>query len=158
MHLNMHGKNSWRTEGRNVNMTVTDLEKLRTYKRNLRKLKEAQADVRRAAAIASSGMDGVHVSGGHTVDRMAFAMDKLRKLDSRYLDSILRYEDKYQEMLFKINDLKEPESTIIHYRYLDGMKWNSVAVKTGLTVSSCMRIHKDALKHLGISEEGGNSK
>lgn len=93
--------------------------------------------------------DGMpHASGISDLSDYAARVDELERelLQKRY--KRIRAFQKVQEAIEAMENDREKE--ILTYRYLQGMKWEEIAVKMGYSWQHVHKIHASALKNLKI--------
>lgn len=91
--------------------------------------------------------DGMpHASGISDLSDYAARVDELERelLQKRY--KRIRAFQKVQEAIEAMENDKEKE--LLTYRYLQGMKWEEIAVKMGYSWQHVHKIHASALKNL----------
>lgn len=130
----------------------TENEKKKEYlwgyqktKRQLERLEEELAELRLDKMCPSVIQDGMpHASGSGDLSGYAARVDALERkiLKARY-----KRIQKFKEIRDRIERLEdENEKDVLVYRYIRGMKWEDIAVKTGYSWKQVHRFHSNALE------------
>lgn len=130
-------------------MTKEELKEYDEIKRERnhleRKIKEIEWELYGARSQNLDGMPRTGTGGGDVLER---------KLD-RKSELLEMYQNKKKELdaaLVRIEEaiekLEPRERLLVRLHYLDGMKWEKVAVEMGYSWRQVHRIHADALKKL----------
>lgn len=126
---------------------------LKSYLRDkqaVRRIEEQLAELRLSKLSPGMSMgDGMpHGSDMRDLSDYAAKVDELeRELIRKRFDRIQSFR-KVQAAIEELED--EAEKDLLTYRYLRGMKWEEIAVKTGYSWRKIHYLHGDALEHLEI--------
>ena len=141
-----------------VDRELTENEKkkifLKSYLRNkqaVRRIEEQLAELRLSKLSPGMSMgDGMpHGSDMRDLSDYAAKVDELeRELIQKRYDRICSFR-KVQTAIEELED--ETEKDLLTYRYLNGMKWEEIAVKMGYSWKHVHRIHAAALKNLKMT-------
>ena len=127
---------------------------LKSYLRDkqaVRRIEEQLAELRLSKLYPGMSMgDGMpHGSDMRDLSDYAAKVDELeRELIRKRFDRIQSFR-KVQAAIEEIED--ETEKDLLTYRYLNGMKWEEIAVKMGYSWKHIHRIHAAALKDLKMT-------
>ena len=135
----------------------TENEKKKEYlwgyqktKRQLERLEEELAELRLDKMCHSVIQDGMpHASGGGDLSGYAARVDALERkiLKARY-----KRIQRFKEIRGQIERLEdENEKDVLVYRYIRGMKWEDIAVKTGYSWKQVHRFHSNALENFKMT-------
>lgn len=135
----------------------TENEKKKEYlwgyqktKRQLERLEEELAELRLDKMCPSVIQDGMpHASGGGDLSGYAARVDALERkiLKARY-----KRIQRFKEIRGQIERLEdENEKDVLVYRYIRGMKWEDIAVKTGYSWKQVHRFHSNALENFKMT-------
>lgn len=87
--------------------------------------------------------DRVQVSPSN---RMEELMPRLIEAEERYGKAIFKYHTMVQTRTEQIYNLgNEKLSSVLAYRYIDGLKWEQIAVKMGYSYRNVIKLHGKAL-------------
>lgn len=120
-------------------------------KRAVRRIEEQLAELRLSKLSPGMSMgDGMpHGSDMRDLSDYAAKVDELeRELIQKRYDRICSFR-KVQTAIEELED--ETEKDLLTYRYLNGMKWEEIAVKMGYSWKHIHRIHAVALKDLKMT-------
>lgn len=89
--------------------------------------------------------------GGHSpdMDKLGNVLWKIQEKEIRYLaklDIILNEEKEIEGVIDSLKDSRE--RTIMRYRYISGLEWEEVCVKSHYSWQHTHRLHAEALKKL----------
>ena len=89
--------------------------------------------------------------GGHSpdMDKLGNVLWKIQEKEIRYLaklDIILNEEKDIEQVIDSLKDSRE--RTIMRYRYISGLEWEEVCVKSHYSWKHTHRLHSDALKKI----------
>lgn len=135
-------------------MTENDEKKefLWGYRKAIRKQKQIEDEIRQlrldriSPSLVQDGMP--HGSGGGDLSRYAVQLDNLMEELRKQGEECIR---KRKEIIAKIEEIgNETEILLLRYRYINGMKWEDIAVKMEYSWQHVHKIHGKALKHLKI--------
>lgn len=119
-------------------------------KRQMERLEEELAELRLDKMCPSVIQDGMpHASGGGDLSGYAARVDTLERkiLKARY-----KKIQKFKEIRDQIERLEdENEKDVLVYRYIRGMKWKDIAVKTGYSWKQVHRFHSNALENFKMT-------
>ena len=127
---------------------------LKSYLRDkqaVRRIEEQLAELRLSKLSPGMSMgDGMpHGSDMRDLSDYAAKVDELeRELIQKRYDRICSFR-KVQTAIEELED--ETEKDLLTYRYLNGMKWEEIAVKMGYSWKHIHRIHAVALKDLNMT-------
>ena len=127
---------------------------LKSYLRDkqaVRRIEEQLAELRLSKLSPGMSMgDGMpHGSDMRDLSDYAAKVDELeRELIQKRYDRICSFR-KVQTAIEELED--ETEKDLLTYRYLNGMKWEEIAVKMGYSWKHIHRIHAVALKDLKMT-------
>lgn len=127
---------------------------LKSYLRDkqaVRRIEEQLAELRLSKLYPGMSMgDGMpHGSDMRDLSDYAAKVDELeRELIQKRYDRICSFR-KVQTAIEELED--ETEKDLLTYRYLNGMKWEEIAVKMGYSWKHIHRIHAVALKDLKMT-------
>lgn len=135
----------------------TENEKKKEYlwgyqktKRQLERLEEELVELRLDKMCPSVIQDGMpHASGGGDLSGYAARVDALERkiLKARY-----KRIQRFKEIRGQIERLEdENEKDVLVYRYIRGMKWEDIAVKTGYSWKQVHRFHSNALENFKMT-------
>lgn len=124
------------------------LSQYRTCVQHIRTLKEQEATLRRAISSAKSQQLSDMPRGGVPVD-MAEAVCNLQLL----LDDVLKETRTSLQLMAEIEktirSVADPiEQRVLHLRYMDLIRWESIANKLGYSTRRVLQIHGRALSNL----------
>ena len=130
-------------------MTKEELRKYRKIADEVRWLGERLEEMRQTMIVPSIPKLTGMPNGNEYHDKIAEAVQ-------RYIDASQMYAEKLDELTAElyyieacINSLEDPaERTLLHRRYIDGMKWENICVAMGYEWAQTHRIHAEALKHI----------
>lgn len=125
---------------------IETLTSLDTLRRELHFQREKIACLEEAARYLSPVGDGVGGSPGPS--------DRVGKLAGQIVDEkaeLERMEEEFAQAVTEavevLSGLSDPlEREVLTKRYIAGMKWETVAEKSGCDVSTCYRVRKKFLK------------
>lgn len=141
-------------------MEKTENEKkkdfLQSYRRAKRKVERLERQLRelRLNKLSPSAINGDGMPHGADIKDLS---DYAAKLDEIERDIIsARYEricalQRVREAIEAMGD--EQEKNLLTYRYIDGMKWETVAVAMGYSWKQTHRIHSHALENLKMEKK-----
>ena len=119
-------------------------------KRQLDRLEEELAELRLDKMCPSVIQDGMpHASGGGDLSGYAARVDALERkiLKARY-----KRIKRFKEIRDRIEHLEdENEKDVLVYRYIRGMKWEDIAVRTGYSWKQVHRFHSNALENFKMT-------
>ncbi len=119
-------------------------------KRQMERLEEELAELRLDKMCPSVIQDGMpHASGGGDLSGYAARVDALERkiLRARY-----KRIQKFKAIRDRIERLEdENEKDVLVYRYIRGMKWEDIAVKTGYSWKQVHRFHSNALENFKMT-------
>ena len=131
----------------------TENEKKKEYlwryqnaKRKEAEINEEIMQLRIDKMVPSLVQDGMpHGSGGGDLSEYAARLDELM---SELYDQMERSIEIRLEISRKIEEMQdETESLLLRYRYIQGLKWEDIAVKMEYSWQHVHKIHGKALKH-----------
>lgn len=119
-------------------------------KRQLERLEEELTELRLDKMCPSVIQDGMpHASGGRDLSGYAARVDALERkiLKARY-KRIQRFKE-IRDRIERLED--ENEKDVLVYRYIRGMKWEDIAVRTGYSWKQVHRFHSNALENFKMT-------
>ncbi len=127
-----------------------DLNLIKNYPVLEREIQTQLNHLRERADIHSVRLDRINVQGGKQHDFMAEYASKMDELERKYMDTLLRYKERYLELMDKIAALPSSEMQVIILRYQRGYAWNKIARIMHFSVNGARYHHDEALNHIGI--------
>lgn len=127
--------------------------KAKEYLMQYRLMKEHLNDLERQIEDLNAEAEAVRIKlddmprGSNLSDRTAKLAVSIADLTMKSIntrDSILLERDKISDTLRALND--RMQFTILYKRYIEGERWEEIAVETGYTYRSVTRIHGRALE------------
>lgn len=122
----------------------------RDASRKLKRLEEELMELRlniRCPSVNQNGMP--HGSGGSDLSGY---MSKVDELERKILKSRYKRIQKFKEIRDRIERLEdENEKDVLVYRYIKGMKWEDICVKTKYSWKQIHRIHSKALENFNMT-------
>lgn len=89
--------------------------------------------------------------GGGDTDKMTSGVDKLISLDKEIDAKVDALVDFRREIVRYISKLdSDNQKRVLRLRYVDGMKWDRIAVEMGYEIRQITRIHGYALANLNL--------
>ena len=80
-------------------------------------------------------------------DRMAQKIAKLEEVESRIKETICNLEMTKHTIMQKIESISDERyRSVLYYRYVKFMKWESIAVSSNYTIQHVHRLHGEALQ------------
>lgn len=131
-------------------------EYLMSYQRAKRKVRRLERQLHELR-LNKMGPSAINNDGMPRSSDMSDLSDYVAKLDEIERDIVTaRYRrictfQKIQRAIEAMED--EQEKDLLTYRYIDGLKWEEVAVKMGYSWQHIHKIHSRALKNLRIEQE-----
>jgi hypothetical protein len=127
------------------------LERYKNLNREIDRMIDERATIMsRATKITPSysempkGVDG---------DKIQQAVDKLCELDGEINAKIDAYVDMREEIERTIKTVGDERiETVLRYRYIDGMKWEQIAVKANYDYRWVLRLHGIGLQKVKLSQ------
>ncbi len=93
-----------------------------------------------------SGMPTAHDAPNDTQEKLIEKKERLLKI---YKSFLLQLDETELRIENAIESIEDPAArTILRYRYIDGMRWEVICVKTNYQWAQVHRIHRDALEKL----------
>ena len=127
---------------------------LRRYQDAVKTEKSIEDEIRELRANAmmhSQNMDGM--PRGSTQSDLSDYAAKFDEMLSALHDEIDRKWEIRREIIKAIEDLpSESEKAVLRLRYINGKKWEQIAVEMGYAYQHIHRLHGSALIHLEIPE------
>ena len=99
--------------------------------------------------IKSPVITGMPSGSPTSNDKLGNILWKIQEKEIRYLaklDIILNEEKDIEQVIDTLKDSRE--RTIMRYRYISGLEWEEVCVKSHYSWQHTHRLHADALKKL----------
>ena len=96
-----------------------------------------------------TGMPAVH---SPDTDKLGNVLWKIQEKEIRYLaklDVILNEEKEIEGVIDSLKDSRE--RTIMRYRYISGLEWEEVCVKSHYSWRQTHRLHSDALRKINMA-------
>ena len=85
-------------------------------------------------------------------DKIGNVLWKIQQKEIKYLaklDVILNEEKEIETVIDKLKDSRE--RTIMRYRYISGLEWEEVCVKSHYSWRQTHRLHSDALRKINMA-------
>lgn len=102
----------------------------------------------RAAKVTPAYTDLPRSSGG---DRIQTAVDRILEIDAQIEREIATIERRRADTIEAIRSVADARlRTLLKLRYIDGCKWEEIAVKLSLDYRWILRLHGKALSNLTI--------
>lgn len=125
----------------------TWLRSYRYLKSEVERLEEELAEWRSKAEKMTRELSGMP-SGSGGGDKVPACVEKIweleRKLSAKLSDAV----EQRQAIERAIESLPDEKKQLMRYRYIDGMKWEKVAVEMNLEYRWVLRIHGRALQEI----------
>lgn len=100
-------------------------------------------------ALGSPVIDGMPHGSSAPGDRIGSIIAKKTALEDQLMDRIEELMDLRQRIEDAIASLEDPvERLLMHYRYIDGMAWESICVQLNYSWPQIHRLHARCLKKL----------
>lgn len=127
-------------------------DQLRGYvarKRELAQLEDMLREVEaRLASPKISHLTGMPSSPSPDSDQMAALVDRHLRLQELYTAKIAELTEQQLEVEGIIDSLEPREREIFRLRYIRGMQWEDICVRTNYSWRQIYRAHSEALKKL----------
>ncbi len=115
-----------------------------------RLIEERAVIMSKATRITPSYSDMPKNFGG---DKIQQAIGRLSELDEIITQKINAYVDMRREIEHVINTINDDRlKAVLRYRYIDGMKWEQIAVKSNYDYRWVLRLHGMGLQKVKISQ------
>lgn len=128
-------------------------EYLRSYRKSIRREKQILEEIQKLRldkmfpSIVNDGMPG----GSSQKDLSDYAVI-IDELIQELKEERLKRAERRKRIESSIHNLdNEDEQEVLRLRYIQGMKWEEVAVKIGYCLKQTHRIHSDALKNIKMT-------
>ena len=103
-------------------------------------------DAEESVYISSPKMDGMPRNpGNHGLELLTERRERARRRAEEAREKLFALEDEIWTM---ISSLKEPDQSVLKYRYMDGLKWIEVADRMHYSERTILYIHGRALNEL----------
>lgn len=105
-----------------------------------------------STSVSSPNLSGMPSSGTrNTEPAFVRAIEKIIELEKIIDAEIARYVDLKKEIRHVINELSDnDQKLVLRLRYIQFLKWESVAAEMELSLKQVHRIHNEALKNIKI--------
>jgi DNA-directed RNA polymerase specialized sigma subunit len=102
--------------------------------------------------IKSPVITGMPSGSPTSNDKLGNILWKIQEKEIRYLaklDIILNEEKEIEQVIDSLKDSRE--RTIMRYRYISGLEWEEVCVKSHYSWRQTHRLHSDALRKINMA-------
>jgi len=141
-------------EGKELTESEKKKRYLKSYQRAVRKEQEILEEIQRLRSekmFPHLAVDGMPKgSSRNDLSEYAALLDEqIELLKKERLNKARRYSD----ITERINELGDDnERDVLWYRYIKGMKWEEVCVRTGYSWRQTHNIHSRALNHIKLQD------
>ena len=125
----------------------TWLRSYRYLKSEVERLEEELAEWRSKAEKMTRELSGMP-SGSGGGDKVPACVEKIWELERELNTKLSDMVEQRQAIERAIEALPDKQKQLMHYRYIDGMKWEKVAVEMNLEYRWVLRIHGRALQEI----------
>ena len=133
-------------------MTTGEKKKyLAQYRDNAREIARSLEDIKKWNSIAEGTQSPgcTSGSGGNNINRQQFAVEMIIGLKNKMEKQIAERIKLKDEIVTVIGNVKDHRlQLILHYRYIDGWKFEKIAVEMNYSYMQICRIHGKALKEI----------
>ncbi len=127
-------------------LKMEDFARLKDYRRRIAHLRRRIAQLREQRTSLSVNMDGMpHGSSGDSMAEYVAALDELERTMETEL---LRLEALEVEITAALDALPAQQGRVMRMRYVEGMPWKAISVKTGYCDSHCRKIRDAAVRNI----------
>lgn len=125
----------------------TWLRSYRYLKSEVERLEEELAEWRSKAEKMTRELSGMP-SGSGGGDKVPACVEKIWELERKLSAKLSDMVEQRQAIERAIEALPDNQKQLMHYRYIDGMKWEKVAVEMNMEYRWVLRIHGRALQEI----------
>lgn len=125
----------------------TWLRSYRYLKNEVERLEEELAEWRSKAEKMTRELSGMP-SGSGGGDKVPACVEKIWELERKLSAKLSDMVEQRQAIERAIESLPDKQKQLMHYRYIDGMKWEKVAVEMNMEYRWVLRIHGRALQEI----------
>lgn len=125
----------------------TWLRSYRYLKNEAERLEEELAEWRSKAEKMTRELSGMP-SGSGGGDKVPACVEKIWELERKLSAKLSDMVEQRQAIERAIEALTDKQKQLMHYRYIDGMKWEKVAVEMNMEYRWVLRIHGRALQEI----------
>lgn len=125
----------------------TWLRSYRYLKSEVERLEEELAEWRSKAEKMTRELSGMP-SGSGGGDKVPACVEKIWELERKLSAKLSDMVEQRQAIERAIEALPDKQKQLMHYRYIDGMKWEKVAVEMNMEYRWVLRIHGRALQEI----------
>lgn len=125
----------------------TWLRSYRYLKSEVERLEEELAGWRSKAEKMTRELSGMP-SGSGGGDKVPACVEKIWELERKLSAKLSDMVEQRQAIERAIEALPDKQKQLMHYRYIDGMKWEKVAVEMNMEYRWVLRIHGRALQEI----------
>ena len=125
----------------------TWLRSYRYLKSEVERLEEELAEWRSKAEKMTRELSGMP-SGSGGGDKVPACGEKIWELERKLSAKLSDMVEQRQAIERAIEALPDKQKQLMHYRYIDGMKWEKVAVEMNMEYRWVLRIHGRALQEI----------
>lgn len=125
----------------------TWLRSYRYLKSEVERLEEELAEWRSKAEKMTRELSGMP-SGSGGGDKVPACVEKIWELERKLSAKLSDMVEQRQAIERAIEALTDKQKQLMHYRYIDGMKWEKVAVEMNMEYRWVLRIHGRALQEI----------
>ena len=128
-------------------MTIDDLKMVQTYKYAIRSIEDTierlRSEMERATQTLSHAP--AHTEGR---DKLAYQVQRMLELETARAREVADMEEHIDRCRVWLCTIPEQQAKILQLRYMDGLKWEEVAEKSGYDKRYCHKIHNAAMVRL----------
>lgn len=125
----------------------TWLRSYRYLKSEVERLEEELAEWRSKAEKMTRELSGMP-SGSGGGDKVPACVEKIWELERKLSAKLSDMVEQRQAIERAIESLPNKQKQLMRYRYIDGMKWENVAVEMNMEYRWVLRIHGRALQEI----------
>lgn len=125
----------------------TWLRSYRYLKNEVERLEEELAEWRSKAEKMTRELSGMP-SGSGGGDKVPACVEKIWELEREFNTKLSDMVEQRQAIERAIESLPNKQKQLMRYRYIDGMKWEKVAVEMNMEYRWVLRIHGRALQEI----------
>ena len=125
----------------------TWLRSYRYLKSEVERLEEELAEWRSKAEKMTRELSGMP-SGSGGGDKVPACVEKIWELERKLSAKLSDMVEQRQAIERAIEALPDKQKQLMHYRYIDGMKWEKVAAEMNMEYRWVLRIHGRALQEI----------
>lgn len=129
-------------------MTKEDLREYLELKKYIQTLENRLAELDSRAMKITSTIQQDVVDGTRSQDKICEAVILIIELQELINDKIIILVEKEKKIMNTIEDLPVREKRLFYLRYIEGLRWEEVAVEMGYSWQHIHRLHSIALRML----------